>query len=274
MFRCYTREEIEHVLNKVRDETEIEFHDASEGFVLSGRFQQVKQSRDLLSHYLKDFQNSDLRSSTSDDSDKKGRSVKHSAKGSSPTSNGEIGNSEWKESSDMEPQQYETTQKFFPLFVKAHGETLQKIESDFKIKVHREAVNDKVTVAPTGRCTVREFEKGCDAFITLYQDVHKRMKLEQFIPRDEESPARVRQRIRDMGKTHPILVEKCDDRKHWKVYGEDCFVEQFLSDLLKERLINCTASEPEDWNKDWTVEGDDDSDGEDPLEHKLGKCNI
>ena len=183
-------------------------------------------------------------------------------------------NFEGRESSDMEPQQYETTQKFFPLFVKAHSETLQKIESDFKIKVHREAVNDIVTVAPTGRCTVREFEEGCDAFITLYQDVHKRMKLEQFIPRDEESPTRVRQRIRDMGKAHTVLVEICDDRKHWKVYGEDCFVEQFLSELLKERLINCTAPEPEGWNKDWIVEGDDDSDGEDPLEHKLGKCNI
>ena len=183
-------------------------------------------------------------------------------------------NFEGKESSDMEPQQYETTQKFFPLFVKAHSETLQKIESDFKIKVHKEAVNDKVTVAPIGRCTVREFEEGCDAFIALYQDVHKRMKLEQFIPRDEESPTHVRQRIRDMGKAHSVLVEKCDDRKHWKVYGEDCFVEQFLSELLKERLINCTAPEPEGWNKDWTVEGDDDSDSEDPLEHKLGKCNI
>ena len=219
---------------------------------------------------------------TSDDSDKKGRSVKHSPKHSSPTSSGaeKLENETeasaikcMKKSSDVEPQQYETTQRFFSLLVIAHIETLQNIESDFKIKVHREAVNDKVTVAPTGRCTVREFEEGCDAFITLYQDVHKRMKLVQFIPRDEETPTRVRQRIRDMGEAHPVLVEKCDDRKHWKVYGEDCFVEQFLSDLLKERLISCTSPEPEDWNKDWTDEGDDDSDGEDPLEHKLGKCN-
>lgn len=62
---------------------------------------------------------SDLRSSFSDDSDKKGRSVKHSAKHSSPTSSGveELEHEKeacalkcMKESSDMEPRLFETRQ--------------------------------------------------------------------------------------------------------------------------------------------------------------------
>lgn len=103
---------------------------------------------------------------------------------------------------------------------------LKKIESAFKIKVHKEAVNDKVTVAATGRCTVKEFEGGCAAFITFYQDVH--------IPRDEETQCSTCETTTK----HTLSLEKCNDPKHWKIYGGDCFVEKFLSDLLTERVIN------------------------------------
>lgn len=46
-----------------------------------------------------------------------------------------------------------------------------------------------------------------------------------------------------------------------------------LENEWEASAVNCSG-EPEGWNKDWTGKGDDDSDGDDPLEHKLGKCNI
>ena len=213
---------------------------------------------------------------------------KRVAKGLDATSNeadgtGEIGpgeglgtsvNFEDQECADMKPQQYETTEKFFRLFVKAHDKEFQEIEHDHEIKIHRVVVDGKVTVEATKHCSTEKFFEGCEAFITLYQNVHKCMKLVEFAPRDQESPARVRKRIREVGKAQPLLIEVCEDRKHWKVYGEEIFVEKFLRDLQKEDLIDRTAPEAGAWCRDGTDEDDENFESDDQLEHMLGKYKI
>lgn len=281
VFRNHTRKEIELVLNKVKKETDIEFHDASEDFLLSGKFHQVKQSGDLLSQYLESL---DFGSLLLDGSHKK----KRVAKGLDATSNeadgtGEIGpgeglgtsvNFEDQECADMKPQQYETTEKFFRLFVKAHDKEFQEIEHDHEIKIHRVVVDGKVTVEPTKHCSTEKFFEGCEAFITLYQNVHKCMKLVEFAPRDQESPARVRQRILEVGQAQPLLIEVCEDRKHWKVYGEEIFVEKFLRDLQKEDPIDRTAPEAGAWCRDGTDEDDENFESDDQLEHMLGSVKV
>lgn len=212
----------------------------------------MKQSRDLLSRYLENFQSLDFGSLLLDGSHKN----KRIAKSSDPTSQqaGETGktrpgegsgtnvNFEGQECTDMQPQQYETTPKFFRLFVKAHDRELQKIVNDYEVKIHRNVVNDKVTVEPTKQCNTEKFFEGCEAFITLYQNVHKCVKLVEFIPRYQESHLRVRQRIQDLGKAQPfVLINVCKDRKHLTVYGEESFVEKFQDDLRKEGLIGRTT---------------------------------
>ncbi|XP_022787724.1 uncharacterized protein LOC111327745 [Stylophora pistillata] len=280
----HTRKEILFVLNKVKDEADIEFHDASEGFVLSGTFQQVKQSRVLLSQFLENCQSLDFGSLLPNGSHKN----KRIAKSSDPTSQeaGETGetrpgegsgnsvNFEGQECADMQPQQYDTTPKFFCLFVKAHDKELQKIENDYEVKIHRDVVNDKVTVEPTKLCTTEKFFEGCEAFITLYQNVHKCMKLVKFIPRDQKSPVHIRQRIRDVGKAQPLLIEVCEDRKHLKVYGEERFVEKYLGDLQEEGLIGRTAQEAGAWCRDGTDEDDESYEIDDQLEHMIGSVKL
>lgn len=177
------------------------------------------------------------------------------------------------ESVELKPQQYETTQKFFPLFVRAHGEDLQKIENDFKVKVSRQIDEGEVTVAPCEHCTGAEFNEACEAFITLYQNVHQRMKMVQFLLKDQDSPVHIRQRIRGMGKTHPVLVEVSEDRKHWEVYGEKAYVEKVLDDLQKENLISRKLSVThgaEAWSREEVEENDVGFDDKNHLEHMLG----
>ena len=174
---------------------------------------------------------------------------------------------------ELRPQQYETAQKFFHLFARAHAEDLQKIENNFKVKVSGQIDEGKVTVAPCEHCTAEEFNDACEAFLTLYQNVHQRMKMEQFLPEDQDSPVHIRQRIRDMGKTHPVLVEISEDRKHWQVYGEKEYVEKVLNDLEKENLISSKKSVTrgaEAWNRDEGEENDAGFDDKNHLEHVLG----
>lgn len=240
-----SREDLRLLLNKVGNETTIKWHEASEGFLLSGTFQQVTDSRVLLGQYLK--------SGGSRDEEKQVE--------------------ETESATELKPQQYETTQKFFPLFVKAHEDDLQKIEKDFKVKVSRKIDEGKVTVAPCEHCTGEEFNEACEAFITLYQNVHQRMRLEQFLPKDQDSPVHIRQRIRDVGKTLPVLVEVSEDRKHWQVYGEKVYVEKVLNDLEKGNLISGkmpVTRGADAWNREEVEENDAGFDDKNHLEHMLG----
>ena len=160
------------------------------------------------------------------------------------------------------------------MFVKAHEDELRKIENDFKVKVSRYIDDGKVTVAPREHCTVEAFNKACEAFITLYQKVHQCMRLEQFLPKDKNSAARVRQRIREVGKTLPVLVEVLEDRKHWQVYGEESYVEKALNALENEKLISRkrpTTRGTEASDRD-EIEGNNAAfDDENQLERMLGK---
>lgn len=245
VLKTLSRKDLRLLLNKVENETTIKWHEASDGFLLSGTFKQVIDSRVLLGQYLK------------------------SGSGSRDQEN----RVEETESAELKPQQYETTQKFFPLFVRAHGEDLQKIEKDFKVKVSRQIDEGKVTVAPCEHCTGEEFNEACEAFITLYQNVHQRMKMEQFLPSDQDLPVHRRQRIRNVGKTYPVLVEVSEDRKHWQVYGEKDYVEKVLNDLEKEHLISRKLSithGAEAWSREEVEDNDAGFDDKNHLEHMLG----
>lgn len=291
MLKKHSREDIRRLLDEVANETTIKCHEASEGFLLTGTFKQVTDSRVLLGHYLKNSQNSDSRSKMPSGSYHKETKEdgKHTANvdGSNAVdgvekahrpkdarvSRDKKNQEEETESTELKPQQYETTQKFFPLFVKAHGDELQKIENDFQVKVSRIIDDGKVTVVPCKHCTAEAFNEACEAFITLYQKVHQCMKLEQFLPKDQDFPVSVRQRIRDMGKTLPVLVEVSEDRQHWQVYGEDSYVEKVLDDLEKENLISRkrpATRGAEAWDGDEMEENNAGFDDKNQLEHVLG----
>ena len=70
-----------------------------------------------------------------------------------------IFNLEETQSTELKPQQYEISQKFFPLFIKAHDNELQKIENGFQVKVSRNIDDGKVTVAPYKHCTAETFNE-------------------------------------------------------------------------------------------------------------------
>ena len=244
VLKTLSRKDLRLLMNKIEKETAIKSHEASDGFLLSGTFKQVTDSQVLLGQYLEC--------------------------GFSRDEKNQMDEAQFAE---LKPQQYETTQKFFPLFARAHGEDLQKIENDFKVKISRQIDEGKVTVAPCEYCTGEEFNNACEAFITLYQNVHQRMKMEQFLPKDQNLPVHTRQRIRDMGKTHPVLVEISEDRKHWQVYGEKDYVAKVLNDLEEENLISRRMSVTrgaETWNRDEVEENDAGFDDNNHLEHILG----
>ena len=78
-----------------------------------------------------------------------------------------------------------------------------------------------------------------------------------------------------MGKTHPVLGEISEDRKHWQVYGEKDYVEKALNDLEKENLISRKMSvthwaEVGAWNIEEVEENDAGFDDKNHLGHMLG----
>ena len=130
-------------------------------------------------------------------------------------------------------QNFEIEPKFIRVFVKAHK---TDIEAQYKVEVPREAKGGKISLIPKDGCSSEEYEKACDLFIDLYQQMTQAMKMERFSLISEKNVVLARKKIREMSKTFPVSVELAKDQKHWELYGEQHDLEAALEFLRKEEI--------------------------------------
>ena len=84
-------------------------------------------------------------------------------------------------------QYFEVELKFIKVFVKAHKAEVDEIESEYLVEVPREAKGVKISLIPKDGCSNEEYEKACDLFIDLYQQMTQAMKMERFSLKSEEN---------------------------------------------------------------------------------------
>jgi len=130
-------------------------------------------------------------------------------------------------------QNFEVEPKFIKVFVKAHK---TDIEAQYKVEVPREAKGRQISLIPKDGCSSEEYDKACDLFIDLYQQMTQAMKMERFSLRSEKNVVPARKKIREMSKTFPVSVELAKDQKHWELYGEQRDLEAALEFLRKEEI--------------------------------------
>ena len=100
----------------------------------------------------------------------------------------------------------------------------------------REAKRGKISLIPKDGCSSEEYDKACDLFIDLYQQMTQAMKMERFSLRSEKNVVLARKKIREMSKTFPVFVVLAKDQKHWELYGEQHDLEAALEFLRKEEI--------------------------------------
>lgn len=176
-------------------------------------------------------------------------------------------------------QDFEVEPKFIKVFVKAHKTEVNGIEAEYHVEVPREAKGGKISLKPKDGCSSEEYDKACDLFINVYQQMTQAMKMERFSLKSEKSVVRARSKIQEMSKTFPVCVEVSRDKKHWELYGEERHLEAALEFLRKEEIEIKRQSGKENGAGEFQVSRHEkeamdvdppDSQSKDPLEAYIG----
>jgi len=133
-------------------------------------------------------------------------------------------------------QYFEVEPKFINVFVKAHKTEVDEIEAEYHVGVPREAKGGKISLIPKEGCSSEGYEKACDLFIDLYQEMTQAMKMECFFLKYERNVVPARHKIYEMSKTFPVYVEVSRNQKQWELYGEERHLEAALEFLRKEGI--------------------------------------
>ena len=133
-------------------------------------------------------------------------------------------------------QSFEVEPKFIKVFVKAYKTEVDNIEAEYHVWLPKEAKEGKISLIPEGGCSSEKYNKACDLFIDLYQQMTQAMKMERFSLKNGKNVVRAGKKIHEMIKTFPVSVELSKDQKHWELYGEERDLEAALEFLRKEEI--------------------------------------
>lgn len=230
--------EMEDLLKTISKKTNIEFHNASFGFLISGSFEQVASLRQYLQKVLNRNQgqlSSGEQKHSSQLSDitheKMHRNWTERQKAEERSSN--VLHQTTGFTDEDSEQGYETNEDFMKMFGKAHQTELENIEAEYCVKIKK--YNDskgkvKVKVEPGRTTTTTQLSLAQEKFIALYQQAFKSAKRVRFRACGENL-TKLRQIIHDLKKRLPVLIDKAGDRLSYQIYGEEDAVERALQTL-------------------------------------------
>ena len=137
------------------------------------------------------------------------------------------------ESHAIEVEPFEVQPRILEVLARAHKKELDGIETQCRVTVPRAVTEgNKISLKLSDGCSAKDYEKACDAFITLYQKTTEIFKAERFSLSSGPSKGSNREAISRMLIEVPeVLIEKSKDKKHWEMYGEAGHLQKALSYL-------------------------------------------
>lgn len=254
-----TRQQTEAVLKEIADKTGVKWLQVSTTFMMSGSLKQVEMSRGYLQQAISQYggiaeYNKMKKNFLKLHNSRTAEAVREDTEGEVERTNAimKANNAQKKDPSDEEADAtqidhmarvtpakihgFEVNSKLIKVFVKAHEAVLNDLEIQYHVEVPREAKEGKINLKPRSGCTGEEYEKACDLFIDLYQQMTQVMKMERFSLKNDKNVTPARKKIHEMGKNFPVLVEVCKDKKHWEVFGRQHDLEEALEYLQREEV--------------------------------------
>ena len=255
-----TREQTKTLLDEIAGKTGIKWIEVSETFTMSGDFKQVERSRTYLQQAINQSGGIAVFSGLKRKMTQPQKHRENESQFGGDESDGGLNQTCTKaiavrnglHCQDQGPSKtesncvehvippvnhhFEVEPKFIKVFVKAHETELNSIEAKYHVKIPREAKDGKIRVAPDDACSTEEYDKACDLFIDLYQQMTQVMKMERFSLKSDKNIVPARKKILEMSKLFPVSVEVARDQKHWELYGEEHDLEAAFEFLRKEEI--------------------------------------
>ena len=298
-----TRGQTKTLLDEIAGKTGIRWIETSETFSMSGDFKQVECSRTYLQQAINqsggialfsglkrkmtqrhknDEDESQFNGDENDGGLNRASTMANALHNGVPSQDQETHKTQSGHAAYATPpviQYFEVEPKFIKVFVRAHKTEVNDIEAEYHVKVPREAKGGKISLIPKDGCSSAEYDKACDLFIDMYQQMTRTMKMERFSLKSEKNVVRARSKISEMSKTFPVCVEMSRDQKHWELYGEESHLEAALAFLRKEEIEIKRESGKEKGTDEFQVSRHDEeamdvdppgSQSNDPLETYIG----
>ena len=251
-----TREQTETLLKEVAGKTGIKWIEASENFIMSGAFKQVEMSRTYLQQAInqcggisvftglkrkalqpeKRDENESHTGYEKNEGDLNQTSRRLNAMQDEEHFHGQEPNETQSSVDCPEVQYFVVEPKFIKVIVQAHKTEINDIEAECHVQIPREAKEGKIGLLPKDTCSTEEYNKACDLFINLYQQMTQIMKMERFSLKSEKNVINARKKIQEMRKNFPVLVEVAKDQKHWELCGKKHDLEAALEFLREEKI--------------------------------------
>lgn len=255
-----TREQTKVILEEIAGVTGVKWIEGSEHFTMSGAFKQVEMSRIYLQQAVN--QSGGISVFTAEQEGKQlhpkkrekykshfggeeNEEMNQTSPGEDDIQDKEDGlredpnktqSNQVASVSPPEIQCFEVEPKFINVFIKAHKAEMNDIEAKYHVEIPRETKEGKISLIPKDECSTEEYNKACDLFIDLYQQMTQIMKMERLSLKNEKNAIPARQKIQEISKKFPVLVELGKDRRHWELYGEEHDLEEALEFLEKEGI--------------------------------------
>ena len=234
-----SREQTRTLLEDIGNENGVRWIERTETFSISGTFQQVEQTRNLLketvsqSNGITVFTGLKRKDVSLQEQPPSHSEIENQDDVSQNTNNGS--HTDNKSSAiSSKIQDFEIEPKIFKVFIKAYDKDLYDMEAKYHVQIPRKAEGRKLSLKPESSCTANSYEEACNQFISLYQKMFQSVKMERFSLKKDKKPVPARDTINKMEKKLPILVEISQDRKHWELYGEAGHIEEAFRYLEEE----------------------------------------
>ena len=203
------------LLKKVQAEmTNMEYHEASDSFIVSGTFEELERYRELLQVYVA--------------REKRESVQEHRREGDQSAPNERPAHEETEKT--FEP--FEVVPKFMRLLKSAFPKKLDAIESQSPVEIAWDGESSKAVIKSRPGCSDRQYREGVDRFITLYQQLYPSM-CHEVVELDTDDDVRIQKAANQVMGVYPVLIERTGDK--WSVYGEGSFTAR-AGKALKEKL--------------------------------------
>ena len=226
-----TRGQTKTLLDEIAGRTGIKWIEVSETFTMSGDFKQVELSRTYLQQainqsgglaVLSGLKRKMTQPQKHDENESQFGGVEHDGghneasttaiavrSGVHRQDQGPKNKTESNHVTSVTPpaiQYFEVEPKFIKVFVKAYKNEVDNIEAECHVVVPKEAKGGKVSLIPEDGCSGEQYNKACDLFIDLYQQMTQAMKMERFSLKSEKNVVPLERKFMKLVKRFPSLL--------------------------------------------------------------------
>ena len=238
-------EEIRSVMEGIKVETSIEWHETSYCFLITGSLSEIQNANKYLldtlkekGHHLDDLNSHSTKPFPNDVEEASPQAAVNNSEHDDPTSTID------KFENNPQPVQYETDVKFGTYFSARYKEQLTEMEQRSNIRIYWDQKNFKVILTPMRNCDAEKFLNANESFVSLYQGAHKNMTLKHFSLENASIDERKRKIISEITKEFSVSVQRSLNRKQWEIYGEEEVVGAVLNKI--DQVVPVRLESPAD----------------------------